>query len=70
MASVTFCKASDNNKQLGFPLCVMLADPIFQGLAVSLIFGEIAATILSRFAVRVLYYWIVGKGRVSAVHAE
>jgi hypothetical protein len=29
----------------------MLMDPIFQGLAVSLIFGEIAATLISRFAV-------------------
>ncbi len=36
---------------------VMLFDPIFQGLAVSLMFGEIAATLLSRFAVPVLYYW-------------
>ncbi|HEX7675220.1 MAG TPA: efflux RND transporter permease subunit [Bdellovibrio sp.] len=49
---------------------VMLADPIFQGLAVSLIFGEVAATILSRFAVPVLYYWIVGKSRVNAIKAE
>jgi multidrug efflux pump subunit AcrB len=39
---------------------VMLFDPIFQGLAVSLIFGEIAATVLSRFAVPVLYYWVIG----------
>lgn len=44
---------------------VMLFDPIFQGLAVSLIFGEVAATILSRFAVPVLYYWLVGKSRVA-----
>lgn len=36
---------------------VMLFDPIFQGLAVSLIFGEIAATLISRFAVPTLYYW-------------
>jgi len=49
---------------------VMLADPIFQGLAVSLIFGEVAATILSRFAVPVLYYWFVGKSRVGAIRAE
>lgn len=49
---------------------VMLADPIFQGLAVSLIFGEIAATILSRFAVPVLYYWFVGRSRVAAIHEE
>lgn len=49
---------------------VMLADPIFQGLAVSLIFGEVAATILSRFAVPVLYFWFVGKSRVGAIRAE
>ncbi|MDD4973323.1 MAG: efflux RND transporter permease subunit [Bacteriovorax sp.] len=46
---------------------VMLFDPIFQGLAVSLIFGEVAATVLSRFAVPVLYYWIVGKSRVKFI---
>jgi multidrug efflux pump subunit AcrB len=47
---------------------VMLADPIFQGLAVSLMFGEIAATVLSRFAVPVMYYWFLGnkrKGQLS-----
>jgi multidrug efflux pump subunit AcrB len=49
---------------------VMLADPIFQGLAVSLIFGEVAATILSRFAVPILYYWFVGKSRVHAIQIE
>jgi multidrug efflux pump subunit AcrB len=49
---------------------VMLADPIFQGLAVSLIFGEIAATVLSRFAVPVLYYWFVGKSRVQVIQNE
>lgn len=42
---------------------VMLADPIFQGLAVSLMFGEIAATLLSRFMVPVLYYWTLGTSR-------
>lgn len=49
---------------------VMLADPIFQGLAVSLIFGEVAATVLSRFAVPVLYYWFVGKSRIEIIQAE
>lgn len=48
---------------------VMLADPIFQGLAVSLMFGEIAATFLSRFAVPVLYFWFVGKQRVIALNS-
>jgi multidrug efflux pump subunit AcrB len=42
---------------------VMLFDPIFQGLAVSLIFGEVAATLLSRFAIPLFYFWIIGKKR-------
>jgi multidrug efflux pump subunit AcrB len=35
---------------------VILADPIFQGLAISLMAGEIASLFLSRLAVPVLYY--------------
>jgi len=35
---------------------VMLFDPIFQGLALSLMAGEVASTLLSRMAVPVLYY--------------
>lgn len=35
---------------------VILFDPIFQGLAVSLMAGEVASTFLSRMAVPVLYY--------------
>jgi multidrug efflux pump subunit AcrB len=35
---------------------VILFDPIFQGLAISLMAGEIAATIFSRMVVPVLYY--------------
>lgn len=49
---------------------VMLTDPIFQGLAVSLMFGEVAATVLSRFAVPVLYYWFVGNSRVRFVQEQ
>lgn len=49
---------------------IMLADPIFQGLAVSLMFGEIAATLLSRFAVPVLYYYFVGKTRLKTLKEE
>jgi multidrug efflux pump subunit AcrB len=37
---------------------VILADPIFQGLAISLMFGEIASLLISRMAVPVLYYMI------------
>jgi len=35
---------------------VILFDPIFQGLAISLMAGELASTVLSRMAVPVLYY--------------
>jgi len=35
---------------------VILFDPIFQGLAVALMAGEVASTLLSRMAVPVLYY--------------
>jgi hypothetical protein len=34
----------------------MLFDPIFQGLAISLMAGEVASTLLSRLAVPVLYF--------------
>jgi multidrug efflux pump subunit AcrB len=44
---------------------VMLADPIFQGLAISLMAGEVAATLLSRFAVPVLYYLVARRGRAG-----
>src|ERR1019366_5488253 len=35
---------------------VILFDPIFQGLAIALMAGEIASTLLSRIAVPVLYF--------------
>jgi multidrug efflux pump subunit AcrB len=35
---------------------VILFDPIFQGLAIALMAGEVASTVLSRLAVPVLYY--------------
>jgi len=37
---------------------VILADPIFQGLAISLMAGEIASLFLSRMTVPVLYYMV------------
>ncbi len=42
---------------------VILFDPIFQGLAVALMAGEIASTILSRTAVPVFYYMMAKKTR-------
>ena len=35
---------------------VILFDPIFQGLAISLMAGEVASLLLSRMSVPVLYY--------------
>jgi len=37
---------------------VILTDPIFQGLALSLMFGEIASLLISRMAVPVLYFMV------------
>jgi len=44
---------------------VILADPIFQGLAISLMFGEIASLLISRMAVPVLYF-VVKRHRHSS----
>jgi len=44
---------------------VILFDPIFQGLALSLMAGEVASTLLSRMAVPVLYY-MSKKGHAGA----
>ena len=46
-----------------FGSLVMLSDPIFNGFAISLIFGEIVATMLSRFLIPVLYFYLIGKRR-------
>jgi len=40
---------------------VILPDPIFQGLALSLMAGEVASLLISRFAVPVLYYMMFRK---------
>jgi multidrug efflux pump subunit AcrB len=40
---------------------VILSDPIFQGLALSLMAGEVASTLLSRIAVPVLYYMVAAR---------
>jgi len=52
---------------------VILFDPIFQGLAISLMAGEVASLALSRVAVPVLYYVMrkrqVGVRRAQARHS-
>jgi hypothetical protein len=47
---------------------VILFDPIFQGLAISLIAGEFASMSLSRMAVPILYYRVY-RGREADVPA-
>lgn len=49
---------------------VILFDPIFQGLAISLMMGEIAATVLSRLAVPVVYYLLARRGRADELRDE
>jgi multidrug efflux pump subunit AcrB len=49
---------------------VILFDPIFQGLAISLMMGEVAATFLSRMAVPVVYYLLARRGRADALRRE
>jgi len=49
---------------------VMLFDPIFQGLAISLMTGEVAATFLSRLAVPVVYFLIARRGPAPGLAGE
>ncbi|MBN1841434.1 MAG: efflux RND transporter permease subunit [Deltaproteobacteria bacterium] len=53
---------------------VILFDPIFQGLAISLMAGEVASLLLSRMTVPVLYYldkrWEFGQRRLSGRMVE
>ena len=49
---------------------VMLFDPIFQGLAVAMMAGEVAATLLSRAAVPVLYYLLKRSGEKKELAAS
>jgi multidrug efflux pump subunit AcrB len=49
---------------------VMLADPIFQGLAIALMAGAVAATLLSRYAVPVLYLMIARHGRAAELQRQ
>jgi len=44
---------------------VIIFDPIFNGLAIALIFGTIASTLITLVVVPVLYYMIVGKTAVK-----
>ncbi|HEY3412490.1 MAG TPA: efflux RND transporter permease subunit [Armatimonadota bacterium] len=46
---------------------IILFDPIFQGLAISLMAGEIASTLLSRLAVPILYFVMKQREGIAAV---
>jgi multidrug efflux pump subunit AcrB len=48
---------------------VILSDPIFQGLAIALMAGEIASLALSRVTVPVVYYLVNRKRTTDEVHA-
>ncbi|HEY5915305.1 MAG TPA: efflux RND transporter permease subunit [Verrucomicrobiae bacterium] len=45
---------------------VILADPIFQGLAISLMAGEVASLLISRMAVPVLYFMVYSRKPLPA----
>jgi multidrug efflux pump subunit AcrB len=47
---------------------VILFDPIFQGLALSLMAGEVASLLLSRMTVPILYF--IAGNRVSGINTE
>jgi multidrug efflux pump subunit AcrB len=49
---------------------VILADPIFQGLAISLMAGEVASLLISRMAVPVLYFMANKKSHPDPQPAE
>jgi multidrug efflux pump subunit AcrB len=46
---------------------VILADPIFKGLAISLMAGEIASLLISRMAVPVLFFMACHRGRANEI---
>ena len=51
---------------------VILLDPIFQGLAISLMAGEVASTLLSRMVVPILYFMARRKAheqQAASLHA-
>jgi multidrug efflux pump subunit AcrB len=48
---------------------VILADPIFQGLAISLMAGEVASLLISRMAVPVLYFMAYNRRTASGAKA-
>ena len=48
---------------------VILFDPIFQGLAISLMAGEVASLLLSRMAVPVMYF-VMNRNRKEIPYAS
>ncbi|MBI4912344.1 MAG: efflux RND transporter permease subunit [Acidobacteria bacterium] len=49
---------------------VMLADPIFQGLAISLMAGSVAATLLSVPSIPILYFLVARRGRAAELQRQ
>jgi multidrug efflux pump subunit AcrB len=54
--------AADRRRSWSAP-AVILFDPIFQGLAISLMAGEVASLLISRMAVPVLYYMAYSRAK-------
>jgi predicted RND superfamily exporter protein len=48
---------------------VIILDPIFQGLAVSLLFGVGASTLLTLIVIPVLYFHMSGRRRTPVEHS-
>jgi Cu/Ag efflux pump CusA len=49
---------------------VIILDPIFQGLAVSLLFGVGVSTLLTLVVIPVLYYHLIGKrSALATIHS-
>jgi len=49
---------------------VIVFDPIFQGLALAMMCGEIASTTLSRITIPVLYYMVQARKENKMVKSE
>jgi hypothetical protein len=49
---------------------VMLFDPIFQGLAISLMAGEVASLLLSRMTVPIVYYMMRKREQVRGTPCQ
>ena len=64
------CRLARLSHLLAVGASVILADPIFKGLAIALMAGEIASLLISRMAVPVLYYMANKHAKSAATPAS